>query len=88
VYQTLTKLRFTRNELTKEDKDALKVISRPPIFPSTEMVNSDLLSYLLLPVLLLQKLLQEDGFYTIRLPSNVLDAKRKDHVVSSIRAVS
>ncbi|GJN28119.1 hypothetical protein PR202_gb16203 [Eleusine coracana subsp. coracana] len=54
--QTLTKLRFTRNELAKEDKDALK------------------------------KLLQEDGFYTIRLPSNVLDPKRNDYVVSSIKA--
>ncbi|GJN06771.1 hypothetical protein PR202_ga24528 [Eleusine coracana subsp. coracana] len=54
--QTLTKLRFTRNELAKEDKDAFK------------------------------KLLQEDGFYTIRLPSNVLDPKRNDYVVSSIKA--
>ncbi|XP_062182637.1 uncharacterized protein LOC133886808 [Phragmites australis] len=54
--QTLTKLRFMRNELTEDDKDAFK------------------------------KLLQEDGFYTIRLPSNVLDPKRKDYVVSSIKA--
>ncbi|TVU25907.1 hypothetical protein EJB05_28427 [Eragrostis curvula] len=54
--QTLTKLRFTRNELTGDDKDTFK------------------------------KLLQEDGFYTIRLPSNVLDPKRKDYVVSSIKA--
>jgi len=56
--QTLTKLRFTRNELTEDEKDAFK------------------------------KLLQEDGFYTIRLPSNVLDPTRKDNVVSSIKAVS
>ncbi|CAO2146230.1 unnamed protein product [Urochloa humidicola] len=54
--QTLTKLRFTRNELTEDDKDAFK------------------------------KLLQEDGFYTIRLPSNVLDPTRKDSVVSSVRS--
>ncbi|PAN42325.1 hypothetical protein PAHAL_8G104700 [Panicum hallii] len=53
--QTLTKLRFTRNELTDDEKDAFK------------------------------KLLQEDGFYTIRLPSNVLDPTRKDNVVSSIK---
>ncbi|CAO2141480.1 unnamed protein product [Urochloa humidicola] len=33
-----------------------------------------------------QKLLQEDGFYTIRLPSNVLDPTRKDSVVSSVRS--
>jgi hypothetical protein len=82
------KLRFRRNELTKEEKDALKVISWPLIFSSTELLDSDLPSYLLLRILLLQKLLQEDGFYTIRLPSNVLDPKRKDYVVSSIRAVS
>jgi hypothetical protein len=36
----------------------------------------------------LKKLLQEDGFYTIRLPSNVLDPTRKDNVVSSIKVVS
>ncbi|CAO2152185.1 unnamed protein product [Urochloa humidicola] len=54
--QTLTKLRFTRNELTEDDKDAFK------------------------------KLLQEDGFYTIRLPSNVLNPTRKDSVVSSVKA--
>lgn len=33
-----------------------------------------------------KKLLKEDGFYTIRLPSNVLDPTRKDYVVSSIKA--
>ncbi|KAL6658682.1 hypothetical protein ACP70R_004268 [Stipagrostis hirtigluma subsp. patula] len=33
-----------------------------------------------------KKLLQEDGFYTVRLPSNVLDPTRKDYVVSSIKA--
>ncbi|KAL6658681.1 hypothetical protein ACP70R_004267 [Stipagrostis hirtigluma subsp. patula] len=33
-----------------------------------------------------KKLLQDDGFYTIRLPSNVLDPTRKDYVVSSIKA--
>ncbi|AQK49544.1 uncharacterized protein LOC100192648 precursor [Zea mays] len=54
--QTLTKLRFTRNDFTEDDKAAFK------------------------------KVLQEDGFYTIRLPSNVLDTTKKHHVVSSIRA--
>lgn len=54
--QTLTKLRFMRNELTEEDKNAFK------------------------------KLLQEDGFYTIRLPSTVLDTTSKDNVISSIKA--
>ncbi|KAL6660612.1 hypothetical protein ACP70R_001647 [Stipagrostis hirtigluma subsp. patula] len=33
-----------------------------------------------------KKLLQEDGFYTVRLPSSVLDPTRKDYVVSSIKA--
>ncbi|KAF0896148.1 hypothetical protein E2562_019642 [Oryza meyeriana var. granulata] len=54
--QTLTKLRFTRNGLTGDEKDAFK------------------------------KLLNEDGFYSIRLLSNVLDPARKDYVVSSIKA--
>uniref|UniRef100_A0A0E0F4J5 ER membrane protein complex subunit 10 n=1 Tax=Oryza meridionalis TaxID=40149 RepID=A0A0E0F4J5_9ORYZ len=54
--QTLTKLRFTRNELTGDEKDAFK------------------------------KLLDEDGFYSVRLLSNVLDPARKDYVVSSIKA--
>ncbi|KAG8089658.1 hypothetical protein GUJ93_ZPchr0011g27969 [Zizania palustris] len=54
--QTLTKLRFTRNELTRDEKDAF------------------------------EKLLKEDGFYSIRLQSNVLDPARKDYVVSSIKA--
>nr|ACG34079.1 hypothetical protein [Zea mays] len=54
--QTLTKLRFTRNDFTEDDKAAFK------------------------------KVLQEDGFYTIRLPSNVLDTTKKHHVVSSIKA--
>ncbi|XP_052137501.1 uncharacterized protein LOC127755931 isoform X2 [Oryza glaberrima] len=50
------KLRFTRNELIGDEKDAFK------------------------------KLLDEDGFYSIRLLSNVLDPARKDYVVSSIKA--
>ncbi|EES08397.1 hypothetical protein BDA96_05G110100 [Sorghum bicolor] len=54
--QTLTKLRFTRNDLNEDDKVAFK------------------------------KLLQEDGFYTIRLPSNVLDTTKKHNVASSIKA--
>uniref|UniRef100_A0A0E0MEH8 ER membrane protein complex subunit 10 n=1 Tax=Oryza punctata TaxID=4537 RepID=A0A0E0MEH8_ORYPU len=54
--QTLTKLRFTRNDLTDDEKDAFK------------------------------KLLNEDGFYSIRLLSNVLDPARKGYVVSSIKA--
>lgn len=54
--QTLTKLRFTRNELTASEKDTFK------------------------------KLLNEDGFYTIRLPSNVLAPTGEDFVYSSIKA--
>ncbi|KAF7047960.1 hypothetical protein CFC21_056794 [Triticum aestivum] len=54
--QTLTKLRFTRNELTEDEKNAFK------------------------------KLLEEDSFYTIRLPSNVLDPTRNDYIYSSIKA--
>ncbi|XP_074557150.1 uncharacterized protein LOC141813140 [Curcuma longa] len=54
--QTLTKLRFSRNALTEEEKEAFK------------------------------KLLKEDGYYTIRLPSNVLDPPGREFVVSSVRA--
>ncbi|XP_042379279.1 ER membrane protein complex subunit 10-like [Zingiber officinale] len=54
--QTLTKLRFSRNALTEEEKKAFK------------------------------KLLKEDGYYTIRVPSNVLDPPGRDFVVSSVRA--
>jgi hypothetical protein len=39
-------------------------------------------------LLTLQKLLNEDGFYTIRLPSNVLAPTGEDFVYSSIKAVS
>ncbi|KAJ6762453.1 CHROMATIN COMPLEXES SUBUNIT BAP18-RELATED [Salix koriyanagi] len=35
-----------------------------------------------------QKLLEEDEFYRIRLPSNVLNPTGKDFVISSVRAVS
>lgn len=33
-----------------------------------------------------KKLLEEDSFYTIRLPSNVLDPTRNDYIYSSIKA--
>ena len=36
----------------------------------------------------LQRLLKEDGFYTIRVPSNVLNSAGKEYVISSVRAVS
>ncbi|CAL9156193.1 uncharacterized protein LOC135587809 [Musa acuminata AAA Group] len=54
--QTLTKLRFSRNALTEEEKGAF------------------------------ERLLKEDGYYTIRVPSNVLTAPGRDFVVSSVRA--
>ncbi|CAL9134401.1 unnamed protein product [Musa textilis] len=54
--QTLTKLRFSRNALTEEEKGAF------------------------------ERLLKEDGYYTIRVPSNVLNAPGKDFIVSSVRA--
>ncbi|MFQ6175242.1 hypothetical protein, partial [Streptococcus anginosus] len=33
-----------------------------------------------------KRLLKHDGFYTIRLPSNVLNPPGRDHVLSSVRA--
>ncbi|KAJ8476416.1 hypothetical protein OPV22_020143 [Ensete ventricosum] len=54
--QTLTKLRFSRNALTEEEKGAF------------------------------ERLLKEDGHYTIRVPSNVLNPSGEDYVVSSVRA--
>ncbi|XP_073013328.1 uncharacterized protein [Typha latifolia] len=54
--QTLTKLRFSRNTLTQEEKEAF------------------------------ERLLKEDNFYTIRIPSNVLNPEGKDYVLSSVRA--
>ncbi|WOL00903.1 hypothetical protein Cni_G09616 [Canna indica] len=54
--QTLTKLRFSRNTLTEEEKGAF------------------------------ERLLKEDGYYTIRVPSNVLNPPGKDYVISSVRA--
>ncbi|KAG0458561.1 hypothetical protein HPP92_023718 [Vanilla planifolia] len=54
--QTLTKLRFSRNGLSNEEKEAFKSI------------------------------LKEDDFYTIRVPSNVLNPPGKGYVMSSVRA--
>ncbi|WCJ38873.1 ER membrane protein complex subunit 10 [Euphorbia peplus] len=54
--QTLTKLRFSRNELTGEDKQSF------------------------------QKLLVDDEFYRIRLPSTVASSPGRDYVVSSVKA--
>ncbi|CAL9762915.1 unnamed protein product [Musa acuminata subsp. burmannicoides] len=54
--QTLTKLRFSRNALTEEEKRAF------------------------------ERLLKEDGHYTIRVPSNVLNPSGEDYVISSVRA--
>lgn len=35
-----------------------------------------------------QKLLQEDDFYRIRLPSNILSPPGRDYIISSVKAVS
>ncbi|KAH9610602.1 hypothetical protein KSS87_009847 [Heliosperma pusillum] len=56
--QTLTKLRFTRNTFTSEEKQKFK------------------------------ELLQEDDFYRIRLPSNVLSPPGRNYTVSVVKAVS
>ena len=39
-------------------------------------------------MLLLQNLLKGDDFYRIRLPSNVLSPPGKEHIISSVKAVS
>ncbi|KAD4584046.1 hypothetical protein R6Q59_037069 [Mikania micrantha] len=54
--QTLTKLRFSRNDLTSTEKEAFK------------------------------KLLENDDYYKIRLPSDVLNAPGRDYVISSVKA--
>ncbi|XP_074292365.1 uncharacterized protein LOC141619235 [Silene latifolia] len=54
--QTLTKLRFTRNTFTSEEKQKFK------------------------------ELLQEDDFYRIRLPSNVLSPPGRNYTVSVVKA--
>ncbi|XP_071711042.1 uncharacterized protein [Rutidosis leptorrhynchoides] len=54
--QTLTKLRFSRNDLSATEKENFK------------------------------KLLENDDYYKIRLPSNVLNAPGNDYVLSSVKA--
>ncbi|KVI07482.1 hypothetical protein Ccrd_014176 [Cynara cardunculus var. scolymus] len=54
--QILTKLRFSRNDLTATEKEKFK------------------------------KLLEDDDFYRIRLPSDVLNASGRDYVISSVKA--
>ncbi|KAK9075131.1 hypothetical protein SSX86_003451 [Deinandra increscens subsp. villosa] len=54
--QILTKLRFSRNDLTSTEKDEFK------------------------------KLLENDDYYKIRLPSDVLNAPGRDYVISSVKA--
>ncbi|XP_076955154.1 uncharacterized protein LOC143629891 [Bidens hawaiensis] len=54
--QTLTKLRFSRNDLTATEKEKFK------------------------------KLLENDDYYRIRLPSDVLNAPGRDYVISSVKA--
>ncbi|KAJ0644693.1 putative ER membrane protein complex subunit 10 [Helianthus annuus] len=54
--QTLTKLRFSRNDLTSTEKEKFK------------------------------KLLENDDYYKIRLPSEVLNAPGRDYVISSVKA--
>ncbi|KAJ9541316.1 hypothetical protein OSB04_027822 [Centaurea solstitialis] len=53
---TLTKLRFTRNNLSAIEKEKFK------------------------------KLLENDDFYTIRVPSDVLNPPGRDYVISSVKA--
>ncbi|KAI3518883.1 hypothetical protein L1887_07743 [Cichorium endivia] len=54
--RTLTKIRFSRNDLSTLEKEKFK------------------------------KLLEDDEFYRIRVPSNVLNAPGKDYVISSVKA--
>ncbi|GLT95042.1 hypothetical protein SLE2022_127470 [Rubroshorea leprosula] len=54
--QTLTKLWFSRNGFTNEEKEKFK------------------------------NLLQGDDFYKIRLSSNVLSPRRRDYIISSVKA--
>ncbi|KAL9429601.1 hypothetical protein AB3S75_031418 [Citrus x aurantiifolia] len=54
--QTLTKLRFSRNAFTGEDKEKF------------------------------EKLLQDDDFYRIRLPSNTVSPPGRDYIISSVKA--
>ncbi|CAN8323512.1 unnamed protein product [Cochlearia groenlandica] len=54
--QTLTKLRFLRNEFSDEEKDAFN------------------------------NLVKGDGFYRIRLPSNVVTPPGREYVIASVRA--
>ncbi|CAA0316495.1 unnamed protein product [Arabidopsis thaliana] len=54
--KTLTKLRFSRNDFSAEEKDAFK------------------------------NLLKGDGFYRIRLPSNVVSPPGREFVIASVRA--
>ncbi|KAH9734302.1 reverse transcriptase domain-containing protein [Citrus sinensis] len=56
--QTLTKLRFSRNAFTGEDKEKF------------------------------EKLLQDDDFYRIRLPSNTVSPPGRDYIISSVKAPS
>ncbi|KAH9670660.1 er membrane protein complex subunit 10 [Citrus sinensis] len=55
--QTLTKLRFSRNAFTGEDKEKF------------------------------EKLLQDDDFYRIRLPSNTVSPPGRDYIISSVKAI-
>lgn len=54
--QTLTKLRFSRNDLTATEKEKFK------------------------------QLLENDEFYKIRLPSDVINPSEKDYAISSVKA--
>ncbi|XP_044483706.1 ER membrane protein complex subunit 10-like [Mangifera indica] len=54
--QTLTKLRFSRNQFSEVEKEKF------------------------------EKLLQDDDFYRIRLPSNALSPPGRDYIISSVKA--
>lgn len=81
LHQTLTKLRFSRNVLTEAEKDAFKV-----------NLMSCSIAFLFRKKFYwycsLQRLLEQDNFYTIRVPSNVLNPPGKGYIMSSVRAVS
>lgn len=93
VNQILTKLRFSRNDLTATEKEKFKVIlhqhtlSEFWFYPfCLNFTCFD--SILLFNHMFLQQLLESDDFYRIRLPSNVLHPSGKEYVISSVKAVS
>ena len=79
------KLRFSRNSLTQVEKEQFEVSS---VTLNWYLLSRCLSCFSLEKLEYLLKLLQEDEFYSIRLPSNVLSPPGKDYVISSVKAVS